>query len=369
MTYSQATSQNPDTTKEPAITKATQDMIEALILTVEKQQEQIALLIGELTNMKSQFESMTLKTTSVETKITSDTETLDAVAQTEDIHYVEPTKSTQTENASHDTETQTTPFDPIIPFSPSSLSFLKETKVDNTLELETSHLNESEEMESRDGTSLKRKCISPIEAPKPEPTSPTDRNLQLSFATVHESDQSTSPTIGMNASHSHSDFAVDYHDVADHAKELNTQEESDPEESSTQSNDQDTDSTEGHQEQGLLQETRKLLRDALTGECQTLCVVQAYFFNKKLAQKMNATEIKTAVNHYLGGPYVCSVLQLKSPHGGHFIYIHSTNEERITPPFRFNLLSDTVETLEVPRKKIDKICECPEIFWYTSAGN
>ena len=369
MTYSQATSPNPDATKEPAITKATQDMIEALILTVEKQQEQIALLIGELTNMKSQFESMTLKTTSVETKITSDTETLDAVAQTEDIHYVEPTKSTQTENASHDTETQTTPFDPIIPFSPSSLSFLKETKVDNTLELETSHLNESEEMESRDGTSLKRKCISPIEAPKPEPTSPTDRNLQLSFATVHESDQSTSPTIGMNASHSHSDFAVDYHDVADHAKELNTQEESDPEESSTQSNDQDTDSTEGHQEQGLLQETRKLLRDALTGECQTLCVVQAYFFNKKLAQKMNATEIKTAVNHYLGGPYVCSVLQLKSPHGGHFIYIHSTNEERITPPFRFNLLSDTVETLEVPRKKIDKICECPEIFWYTSAGN
>ena len=363
-TYSQAT--NP---KEPAITKATQDMIEALILTVEKQQEQIALLIGELTNMKSQFESMTLKTTSVETKITSDTETLDAVAQTEDIHYVKPTKSTQTENASHDTETQTTPFDPIIPFSPSSLSFLKETKVDNTLELETSHLNESEEMESRDGTSLKRKCISPIEAPKPEPTSPTDRNLQLSFATVHESDQSTSPTIGMNASHSHSDFAVDYHDVADHAEELNTQEESDPEESSTQSNDQDTDSTEGHQEQELLQETRKFLRDALTGERQTLCVVQAYFFNKKLAQKMNATEIKTAVNHYLGGPYVCSVLQLKSPHGGHFIYIHSTNEERITPPFRFNLLSDTVETLEVPRKKIDKICECPEIFWYTSAGN
>ena len=76
---------------------------------------------------------------------------------------------------------------------------------------------------------------------------------------------------------------------------------------------------------------------------------------------MNATEIKETVNQqYFNGPVVCSVLQLKNPHGGHFIYLHST-PKGIQLPSRLRILPDIMVTLEVPRKKIDKWCDCPEV--------
>ena len=261
--------------------------------------------------------------------------------------------ATQTETCLQNSiETQTPYFNPSTPISPSSLSSLKESKVDDTLE--NSRLNESEVMDSIEGSGVKRKCISPIEAPKPEPTSPTDSNLQLSFASIHESYQGTSPTIGLNASYSQSDFAVDYHDVADYAKEFDTQEESNPEDSSSQSNDQDTDSTGGKVETHL--------NPCMSPGVGTPCILQAYFFSKELAQKMNATEIKETILKEEGedyGNFICSVLQLNKPHGSHYLYIH-TVLGCIKLPTDVNI-GDIEVTLEEPRKRIARICDCKKI--------
>ena len=84
----------------------------------------------------------------------------------------------------------------------------------------------------------------------------------------------------MNASHSHSDFAVDYHDVADHARELDTQEESGPEESGSQSSDQDSE-----------QDTEST-NTGTSPKSSTPTLKQAYFFSKEIADKLNVTEIK-----------------------------------------------------------------------------
>ena len=89
------------------------------------------------------------------------------------------------------------------------------------------------------------------------------------------------------------------------------------------------------------------------------CILQAYFFNKELAQKMNATEIREAINKRLNynGNAVCSVLQLKHPVGGHFIYFH-TSEGKFKLPSELWLLHDTKFNLEIPRKPIDRFCDC-----------
>ena len=308
-------------------------MIEALILTVEKQQEQIALLIGVLTDMKSRFETMTQTTTSGESNIETETQTPHCQTELKDT-------ATQTKERLHNAETQTPSFDPNTPFSPSSLSFLKESKVDDTLGLETSHLNESEVMDSEEGGRTKRKCISPIEAPKPDPTSPTDSNPQLSFATLHES---YSPTIEMDTSYTHSDFAVDYRDCGYEDEDLYTEDnphESDPyhEEPSSPPN---------H------------LNPCILPGVGTPCILQAYFFSEELAQKMNATEIKETILKEEDLPFVCSVLQLNKPHGSHYIYIHT-----VTGGFKLPTnvhIGDIEVTLEEPRKRIARVCDCKEI--------
>ena len=116
MTYSQATSPNPDATKEPAITKATQDMIEALILTVEKQQEQITLLIGELTDMKSRFETKTESTSATQK---TNPHNCEMETQTPSYQKVTSDTATQTKTCLHNsTETQTPYFNPTTSFSP-----------------------------------------------------------------------------------------------------------------------------------------------------------------------------------------------------------------------------------------------------------
>ena len=267
-------------------------------------------------------------------------------------------------------------------------------------------------MDSEDSTRVKRKCISPIEAPKPDPTRLTDSNLQLSFETLHESNQDTSPTIEKHALYSHSDFAVDYHDCADdfyghndeeyeeepsldqtdsHMKtkeehlEVDMEDYYDREPHTKDTQDEDTDKTEDHPQQDGQQETEDHPHDSdhcheessspSNENTATLthresnpspkekkhkrCILQAYFFNKELAQKMNATEIREAINKRLNynGNAVCSVLQLKYPVGGHFIYFH-TSEGKFKLPSELWLLHDTKFNLEIPRKPIDRFCDC-----------
>ena len=356
MTYSQATSP-----KEPEIKKAAQEMIEALILTVEKQQEQIALLISELTNMKSRFETLTQTTTAAESYPETQTKPHNNEMETQTHPCQTETKdtATQTEERIHNAETQTPFFDPSTPFSPSSLSFLTESKVDETLALETSRLNESEANEFMESAN-KRKCISPIECPRQgdlslSPCTGIDNTVvseELYGEDLDESSENHDDRKDRKESkdtcHGYqnkdprnrifSDSAVDYHD-------LNAPEKRDPEESSSQSNDQDTDSTEGNQE-------------------HSFCVVQAFFSCKELAQKMNATEIKEAVNQHHKGPIVCSILRLENTHGGHFIYLHST-PNWLPLPCNFEMLPDTKVILEKPRKKINKWCDCPEVAVFT----
>ena len=346
-TYSQATGREAEASKDThpqTMSKEIELMIDTLIHTVDKQQQQIELLIDELREMKVRHQILVEKSAppkETHTQTFSWTETKDAATQTTSAKPQNRNMEAQTPSCQKVTDnaaTQTPHFDPNAPLSSSSLSFLTETKIDDTLALETSCHNESEAMDSEDATRSKRKCISPIEAPKPDPTSPTNSNLQLSFTTVHESIQDTSLTNGMNVSYSHSDFAVDYRDFDTQDP---TQESENVYKTEDTLEDQDTDSKEGNEE-------------------PTFRVVQAFFFSKEIAQKMNATEIKATVNQYFNGPAVCSVLQLENPHGGHFIYLHSV-PEGIELPSRLTILPDIKVILEEPRKKIDKWCDCPEV--------
>ena len=240
-------------------------------------------------------------------------------------------------------------------------------------------------MDSEDSTRIKRKCISPIEAPKPDPTRLTDSNLQLSFETLHESNHDTSPTIERHASYSHSDFAVDYHDCADdlygHYEEyeeepsldqtdsrmkaieehleVDTEDYYHRESHTETTQDEDTDKTEDHPQQDGQQETYKPdINRKIDLKVNPPIIAQTYFFSRELADKMNATEIKETFNQHRGNKNIaCSVLQLKYPHGGHFIYFH-TYEGRFKTPHEITLFTGFRVTLEPPRKRIDRLCDC-----------
>ena len=68
---------------------------------------------------------------------------------------------------------------------------------------------------------------------------------------------------------------------------------------------------------------------------------------------MNATEIKEAINQYYGDAVICSVLQLKNPRGGHYIYWHVVSEDDLKLPQETSLLPDIDVTLKKPKKMID----------------
>ena len=77
---------------------------------------------------------------------------------------------------------------------------------------------------------------------------------------------------------------------------------------------------------------------------------------------MNATEIKETILKEEGedyGNFICSVLQLNKPHGSHYIYIHT-----VTGGFKLPTnvhIGDIEVTLEEPRKRIARVCDCKEI--------
>ena len=122
------------------------------------------------------------------------------------------------------------------------------------------------------------------------------------------------------------------------------------------------DETEDHPQQDGQRETSKSGIKA-DPKVITPIVLQAYFFSKELADKMNATEIKETFNQQKGHKNIaCSVLQLKYPYEGHFIYFH-TFEGRFKLPYECTLFTGFRVTLEPPRKKIDRLCDCKKVDW------
>ena len=359
MTYSQATSPNPDATKEPAITKATQDMIEALILTVEKQQEQIALLIGELTDMKSLFEA---KPDSTSASQKTKPHNCEMETQTPSYQKVTNDTATQTKTCLHNsTETQTPYFNPTAPISPSSLSFLTETKIDET----PPSLSESMNYD-RENTS-KRKRLSPIEAPRCPFNDSNSLRENMSFTSIDEPKEASPPLRKGPRNRTSSDSVIDYHEYRNQEVDRymypcgNAHGNRDPEVSSSlpsEENDElDTDDTEDHQEQPE-QDTPSKAPEIETPQPG---LTQAYFFSKELARNMNATEIKESFNKDRGNKnVVCSVLQLKKPYGGHHIFFH-TYEGRFTLPFELRLFKDIRVSLEIPRNHIFRVCDCQDV--------
>ena len=320
MTYSQAASPKPEVSKD------VQTMIEALIDTVDKQQKQIELLISELCQMKTTILGTT-QGSFPKSKVDAETQTKPKHCEME---TQTPSRQTETTDASTETSHQTD-------IQPWQLSFLKETKVDETLPLESSHLDYSDctdEHKNNQESVNKRKCISPIECPRQE-------------------DYCLSPCIGID----HSVISEELYDEYQADESPYHEETSSP---PNQKDDEDTDTTDGHPEREVQQETHKL-DIKVDPKVNAPTLLQAYFFSKDLADKMNATEIRDTFNWQQGNRNVaCSVSQLKYPYGGHYIYFHTheLHESRLKLPYECTILWGVRVTLERPRKIIDRFCDC-----------
>ena len=172
----------------------------------------------------------------------------------------------------------------------------------------------------------------------------------MSFTSIDEPKEASSPLKKGPRNRTSSDSVVDYHEYRNQEVDSylcgNAQDNRDPGSSSSSeegSDEPDTDTTEEHPEQ----ETPDLL--------------QAFFFSKELAQKMKATEIKESIfKQYNHRHIVCSVLQLKKPHGAHYIYLHTLKRAPFKLPLVTKIGGITV-TLENPRKDIIRVCDCPKV--------
>ena len=194
---------------------------------------------------------------------------------------------------------------------------------------------------------------------------------------IDEPNKDSPPSRKGPRNRTYSDSAVDYHEYRNQkinsSHYRNAQDNSDPRETISlpreENDEQDTDDTEegtneteDHPQQDGQRETSKSGIKA-DPKVITPIVLQAYFFSKELADKMNATEIKETFNQQKGHKNIaCSVLQLKYPYEGHFIYFH-TFEGRFKLPYECTLFTGFRVTLEPPRKKIDRLCDCKKVDW------